>query len=123
MSTTRFWGEPDDEYKVWHAHGRPLQERGVNIFSVKFGEMEGQRVQILGELYQFSVYKPSDGGEREMSTTRLWGGTRRREFRDRPCSGETSPWNECVIILGWNLEEMDGRRVQSLGLTLPVLCI
>ena len=31
MSTTRFWGEPDDEDKVRRAQGRLLYEIGVNI--------------------------------------------------------------------------------------------
>ena len=31
MSTTRFWGEPDDGVKVRHAEGEPLHEMGVKI--------------------------------------------------------------------------------------------
>ena len=31
MSTTRFKGEADEEYKARHAQGRPLYERGVNF--------------------------------------------------------------------------------------------
>ena len=32
MSTTRFWGEPDDGVKVRHAAGGPLYEIGVKIW-------------------------------------------------------------------------------------------
>ena len=32
MSTTRFWGEPDDGVKVRHAKGGPLYEIGVKIW-------------------------------------------------------------------------------------------
>ena len=31
MSTTRFWGEPDDGVKVRHAEGEPLYVMGVKI--------------------------------------------------------------------------------------------
>ena len=31
MSTTRFWGEPDDGVKVRRAKGRPLYKMGVYI--------------------------------------------------------------------------------------------
>ena len=37
MSTTRFWGEPDDGDKVRRAQGRPLYEIGCQIFWGKFG--------------------------------------------------------------------------------------
>ena len=32
MSTTRFWGEPDDGVNVRHAKGGPLYEIGVKIW-------------------------------------------------------------------------------------------
>ena len=32
MSTTRFWGEPDDGFNVRHAKGGPLYEMGVKIW-------------------------------------------------------------------------------------------
>ena len=31
MSTTRFWGEPNDGVKVRHAEGGPLYEMGVEV--------------------------------------------------------------------------------------------
>ena len=31
MSTTRFWGEPDDEVKIRHAEGGSLYVTGVKI--------------------------------------------------------------------------------------------
>ena len=34
MSTTRFWGEPDDGVKVRHADGGPLYEMGVEIWGL-----------------------------------------------------------------------------------------
>ena len=32
MSTTRFWGEPDDGVKIRHAGGGPIYEMGVKIW-------------------------------------------------------------------------------------------
>ena len=32
MSTTWFWGKPDDEVEVRHAEGGPLYEMGVTIW-------------------------------------------------------------------------------------------
>ena len=32
MSTTRFWGKPDDGVNGWHAKGGPLYEIGVKIW-------------------------------------------------------------------------------------------
>ena len=61
MSTTRFWGEPDDGDKVRRAQGRPLYEMGGKYFGVILGEMDGRRVQSAGVLFQFSVNKPSYG--------------------------------------------------------------
>ena len=34
MSTTRFWGEPDDGVEVRHAKGGPLYEIGVKDLGV-----------------------------------------------------------------------------------------
>ena len=38
MSTTRFWGEPDDGDKVRRAEERPLYEMGVNISGSNWGK-------------------------------------------------------------------------------------
>ena len=71
MSTTRFWGEPDDGVKVRHAEGGPLFEISVKIW----GELGGNRwpegsklrgLQKLQYVSQVMVWK-------KMSTTRFWG--------------------------------------------------
>ena len=52
MSTTRFWGEPDDGIKVRRAKGRPLYEMDVNILGSNWGNGWPEGSKISGELYQ-----------------------------------------------------------------------
>ena len=49
MSTTGFWGEADNEFKIRHAEGGPLYEIGAKIWS-EFERMDGRLVQSWGEL-------------------------------------------------------------------------
>ena len=51
MSTTRFWGEPDDGVKVRHAEGGPFYEMSVKIL----GEIRGK--SMAGGFKIEGVYK------------------------------------------------------------------
>ena len=74
--------------------------------------MDGRRVQILGELNQFSVYKPNEGvNGNEYHTVVGW--TRQQEWSPT-CSNETPPWSGCNYI-EVKLGGMDVRKVQNLG--------
>ena len=61
MSTTRFWGEPDDRVKVRHAEGGHLYEMNVQRF---WGESGGNRwpegLKLRGSI-NTAKCKPSDG--------------------------------------------------------------
>ena len=61
MSTTRFWGEPDDGVKVRHTEGGPLYEMGVNILGRIRGKWMAGGFKFQRNTTKFSVYKPSDG--------------------------------------------------------------
>ena len=49
MSTTRFWGEPDDGVEVRHAEGGHLYGICLKIWG-ELGEIDGRRVQNGGGL-------------------------------------------------------------------------
>ena len=50
MSTTRFWGEPDDGVKVRHAKGRPLYEMCLKILGWIRGKSMAGGFKVEGGL-------------------------------------------------------------------------
>ena len=60
MSTTRFWGEPDDGVKVRHAKGGPLYEMGVKIWGELGGNRWPEGSKWRGSI-KTAICKPSDG--------------------------------------------------------------
>ena len=60
MSTTRFWGEPDEWGKVRRAKEGPLYEMGV-IFWGEIGGNGWPEGSKLRATVNTPVYKPSDG--------------------------------------------------------------
>ena len=50
MSTTRFWGEPDDGVKVRHAKSGPLYEMGVKIWGELGGNVMAGGFKVGGGL-------------------------------------------------------------------------
>ena len=60
MSTTRFWGEPDDGVKVRHAKGGPLYEIGVKIWGGVGGNRWPEGSKLRGST-KTAICKRSDG--------------------------------------------------------------
>ena len=60
MSTTRFWGEPDDGVKVRHAGSGPLYEMGVKILGGIRGKSMAGGFKVEGST-KTAICKPSDG--------------------------------------------------------------
>ena len=48
MSTTRFWGEPDDVVNVRHAMSGPLYEMGVKIWGWIGGKSMAGKFKLEG---------------------------------------------------------------------------
>ena len=60
MSTTRFWGEPDDGVKVRHAGGGPLYGMSVKIWRRIKGKSMAGGFKKEGST-KTAICKPSDG--------------------------------------------------------------
>ena len=60
MSTTRFWGEPDDEFEVRHAEGGPFYVMGVKIWVEIGGNRWPEGSNSRGST-KTAICKPSDG--------------------------------------------------------------
>ena len=60
MSTTRFWGTPDDGVKVRHAEGGPVFEMGVKIWGELGGNRWPEGSKLRGSI-KTAICKPSDG--------------------------------------------------------------